>query len=116
MMRRSVVSEVKLSAQPRNEFGKGAARRLRREHKVPAVLYGHGTDPVHITLPGHDTMLALKHGGTNALLAIDVDGTETLAVPNRVQRPPVRGELEPLALLIVRRGEKVTVEVPVHVV
>ncbi|GAA1922148.1 50S ribosomal protein L25/general stress protein Ctc [Nocardioides marmoribigeumensis] len=110
------MSETKLTAETRTEFGKGAARRIRREHKVPAVLYGHGTDPVHITLPGHDTMLALKHGGTNALLAIDVDGKETLVLPKQVQRHPVKGELEHLDLLIVRRGEKVVVEVPVHVV
>jgi large subunit ribosomal protein L25 len=110
------MSETKLTAETRTEFGKGAARRIRREHKVPAVLYGHGTDPVHITLPGHETMLALKHGGANALLAIDVQGEETLALPKQVQRHPVKGELEHLDLLIVRRGEKVTVEVPVHVV
>ncbi len=110
------MSETKLTAETRTEFGKGAARRIRREHKVPAVLYGHGTDPVHITLPGHDTMLALKHGGTNALLAIDLAGEETLALPKQVQRHPVKGELEHLDLLIVRRGEKVVVEVPVHLV
>ncbi len=110
------MSETKLTAETRTEFGKGAARRIRRDHKVPAVLYGHGTDPVHITLPGHDTMLALKHGGTNALLAIDVEGAETLALPKQVQRHPVKGELEHLDLLIVRRGEKVVVEVPIHVV
>jgi large subunit ribosomal protein L25 len=110
------MSETKLTAETRTEFGKGAARRIRRDHKVPAVLYGHGTDPVHITLPGHDTMLALKHGGTNALLSIDVDGKETLALPKQVQRHPVKGELEHLDLIIVRRGEKVVVEVPVHVV
>jgi large subunit ribosomal protein L25 len=110
------MSETKLTAETRSEFGKGAARRIRRAHKVPAVLYGHGTDPVHITLPGHETMLALKHGGANALLSIDVDGKETLALPKQVQRHPVKGELEHLDLLIVRRGEKVVVEVPVHVV
>ena len=63
-----MASRAKIQAEPRTEFGKGAARRIRRADKVPAVLYGHGTDPVHITLPGHDTMLALKHGGANALL------------------------------------------------
>ena len=109
------MSETRLQAEARNEFGKGAARRIRRDHKVPAVLYGHGTDPVHVTLPGHETMLALKHGGANALLTIDLDGKETLALPRQVQRHPVKGELEHLDLLIVRRGEKVSVEVPVHV-
>ena len=110
------MSETRLQAEARNEFGKGAARRIRRDHKVPAVLYGHGTDPVHVTLPGHETMLALKHGGANALLTIDLDGKETLALPRQVQRHPVKGELEHLDLLIVRRGEKVVVEVPIHVI
>ena len=110
------MSETTLTAETRTEFGKGAARRIRRDHKIPAVLYGHGTDPVHITLPGHDTMLALKHGGSNALLSIDVDGKTTLALPKQVQRHPVKGELEHLDLIIVRKGEKVVVEVPVHVV
>jgi len=109
------MSETKLEAEPRTEFGKGAARRIRRAHKVPAVLYGHGTDPVHITLPGHDAMMALKHGGANALLSIDIDGKEQLALPKQVQRHPVRGELEHLDLLIVRRGEKVVVDIPVVV-
>jgi large subunit ribosomal protein L25 len=107
------MSETRLQAEPRTAFGKGAARRIRRAHKVPAVLYGHGTDPVHVTLPGHDTMMALKHGGANALLSIDLDGETQLALPKQVQRHPVRGELEHVDLLLVRRGEKVTVEVPV---
>jgi large subunit ribosomal protein L25 len=110
------MSETRLQAEARNEFGKGAARRIRRDHKVPAVLYGHGTDPVHVTLPGHETMLALKHGGANALLTIDLAGEETLALPKQVQRHPVKGVLEHLDLLIVRRGEKVVVEIPVHVI
>jgi large subunit ribosomal protein L25 len=110
------MSETRLQAEARSEFGKGAARRIRRAHKVPAVLYGHGTDPIHVTLPGHDTMMALKHGGANALLAIDLDGKVQLALPKQVQRHPVRGELEHVDLLIVSRGEKVTVDVPVHVV
>jgi large subunit ribosomal protein L25 len=110
------MSESRLQAESRNEFGKGAARRIRRAHKVPAVLYGHGTDPIHVTLPGHDTMMALKHGGANALLSIELDGDTQLALPKQVQRHPVRGELEHLDLILVRRGEKVTVDVPVHVV
>jgi large subunit ribosomal protein L25 len=105
--------ETRLLAESRTEFGKGAARRIRRAHKVPAVLYGHGTDPVHVTLPGHETMMALKHGGANALLSIDIDGKTQLVLPKQVQRHPVRGELEHLDLLIVRRGEKVTVDVPI---
>jgi large subunit ribosomal protein L25 len=107
------VAEVKLTAQPRTEFGKGAARRLRRSDMVPAVLYGHGTDPVHVALPGHATMMALKQ--SNALLNLDVDGTSTLALPKDVQRDPLKGFIEHVDLLIVRRGEKVTVDVPLHI-
>jgi large subunit ribosomal protein L25 len=110
------VSEGNIAAEPRTEFGKGAARRIRRASKVPAVLYGHGTDPIHVTLPGHDTMLALKHGGANALLTISIDGKEQLTLPKQIQRDPIKGHLEHLDLVIVRRGEKVTVDVPVHVV
>jgi large subunit ribosomal protein L25 len=108
------VSEVKLSAVPRTEFGKGAARRLRRAHQVPAVIYGHGTDPVHISLPGHETMLALKQH--NALLNLEIDGKSTLTLPKAVQRDPLKGWIEHVDLLIVRRGEKVTVDVSLHLV
>jgi len=108
------VAEIKLSAEQRTEFGKGAARRVRRENKVPAVLYGHGTDPVHVTLPGHETMLALKTA--NALLAIDLDGEKHLAIPKDVQRDPLKGFIEHVDLLIVRRGEKVTVDIAINVV
>src|SRR5687768_2391934 len=104
----------KITAETRTEFGKGAARRIRRADKIPAVLYGHGNDPVHITLPGHDTMLALKHGGANALLTLTVDGKEQLALPKQIQRDPIKGFLEHLDLILVRKGEKVTVEIPVH--
>ena len=110
------MSETRLQAESRTEFGKGAARRIRREAKVPAVLYGHGTDPVHITLPGHDTMMALKHGGANALLTIEIDGNTQLALPRQVQRDPIKGFLEHIDLLLVRKGEKVVVDVPIHVV
>ncbi len=110
------MSETKIQAEPRTEFGKGAARRIRRADKVPAVLYGHGTDPVHLTLPGHETMLALKHGGANALLSIDFEGTSQLALPKQVQRDPIKGFLEHLDLIVVRKGEKVVVDIPVHVV
>lgn len=104
--------EVKLTAEPRTEFGKGAARRLRRAHKVPAVLYGHGADPVHVALPGHATMLALKQ--SNTLLSVAIDGRAVLALPRDVQRNPLRGEIEHVDLLIVRRGEKVHVDVPLR--
>jgi large subunit ribosomal protein L25 len=109
-------ADSNITAEPRTEFGKGAARRIRRADKVPAVLYGHGNDPQHITLPGHDTMLALKHGGANALLTISIDGNEQMALPKQIQRDPIKGFLEHLDLIIVRKGEKVTVDIPVHLV
>ena len=108
------MSEVKISAEPRTEFGKGAARRIRRANKVPAVVYGHGGAPRHISLPGHELMLALK--SANVLLQIDIEGTTELTLPKDVQRDPVKGFLEHVDLVVVRRGEKVTVEVPLHVV
>ena len=80
------------------------------------MLYGHGNDPVHITLPGHDTMMALKHGGANALLDLDIDGKSQLALTKQVQVDPVRRVLEHIDLVVVRRGEKVTVDIPIHVV
>ncbi len=108
-------SELKIHAEPRTEFGKGAARRIRRADKVPAVLYGHGSDPVHITLPGHDLMLALKTGA-NALLSIELDGSSQLALPKQVQRDPIKGFIEHADLILVRRGEKVTVDIPIVIV
>lgn len=108
------MSENLLVAEERTEFGKGAARRVRRAHKVPAVLYGHGMDPKHLSLPGHDLMLALKHGGSNALLTLQVDGEEQLALPKAVTRDPIKGFLEHVDLVVVRRGEKVTVDVAIH--
>ncbi|MFE7439061.1 50S ribosomal protein L25/general stress protein Ctc [Streptomyces chartreusis] len=107
------MSEVKISAETRTEFGKGAARRIRRDSKVPGVLYGHGSDPLHLTLPGHDLLLALRT--PNVLIALDIDGkANELAIPKSVQRDPIKGFLEHVDLLLVKRGEKVTVEVPVH--
>ena len=106
--------EVRIATEPRTEFGKGAARRIRREAKVPAVLYGHGADPRHISLPGHELMLALKTA--NVLLTLDIEGKDELALPKDVQRDPIKGFLEHVDLVVVRRGEKVTVEIPVHVV
>jgi large subunit ribosomal protein L25 len=108
------VPEVRIAAESRTEFGKGAARRVRRANKVPAVLYGHGADVRHISLPGHELMLALKV--QNALLTIEMDGKTELALPKAVQRDPIKGFLEHVDLVVVRRGEKVTVEVAVHVV
>ncbi|MFD5799264.1 50S ribosomal protein L25/general stress protein Ctc [Streptomyces diastatochromogenes] len=107
------MSEVKLAAETRTEFGKGAARRIRRDSKVPGVLYGHGSDPLHLTLPGHELLLALRT--PNVLISLDIDGkTNELAIPKSVQRDPIKGFLEHVDLLLVKRGEKVTVEIPVH--
>src|SRR4051812_497397 len=105
----------KIPAETRTEFGKGAARRIRRADKIPAVLYGHGNDPVHVTLPGHDTMMALKHGGANALLELDIEGNGQLALTKAVQIDPIRRVIEHIDFVAVRRGEKVTVDVPVLV-
>jgi large subunit ribosomal protein L25 len=110
------MSEDLIKAEPRTEFGKGAARRIRRAAKVPAVIYGHGNDPIHVTLPGHDTMLAIKHGGANAVLNIEIDGKVQLALTKQVQADPIKGFLEHIDFVAVRKGEKVSVEVPVHVV
>jgi large subunit ribosomal protein L25 len=108
------MSAEKITAESRTEFGKGAARRIRRANKVPAVVYGHGQDPVHITLPGHDTMMALKHGGANALLELSIEGKDTLALTKQVQIDPIKRHLEHIDFVVVVKGEKVTVDVPVH--
>jgi large subunit ribosomal protein L25 len=104
-----------MKAEPRTEFGKGAARRVRRADKVPAVLYGHGADPVHLSLPGHDLMLALKT--SNVLIRLEgMKGGNKLALPKAVQRDPIKGFLRHVDLLLVERGEKVRVDVPLHLV
>ncbi|WP_370894330.1 50S ribosomal protein L25/general stress protein Ctc [Janibacter sp. GXQ6167] len=105
--------DLRLEAEKRTEFGKGAARRIRRAHKIPAVMYGHGADPIHITLPGHDAMMALKH--SNALLTIVIDGDEQLALAKDVQRDPIKPVIEHVDLVVVRKGEKVTVDVAITV-
>jgi len=111
------VSEVRIAAEPRTEFGKGAARRVRRANKVPAVLYGHGTPPVHISLPGHELLVALKHGGANTLLRLEgLESGDQLALPKSVVRDPIKGFFEHVDLLLVRQGEKVSVDIPVNVV
>ena len=106
--------EVHIAAETRSEFGKGAARRSRREGRVPAVLYGHGTETRHLSLPGHDLMLALKT--PNVLLRLEglKSGSE-IALPKAVQRDPVKGFIEHVDLILVRHGEKVTIEVPVRI-
>ena len=105
------MSEVKIAAQARTEFGKGAARRIRRADQVPAVIYGHGADPKHVSVPGHELLLALRTA--NVLISLDIDGTSELVIPKAVQRDPLRGFIEHVDLLSVKRGEKVTVEIPV---
>ncbi|MFE3523570.1 50S ribosomal protein L25/general stress protein Ctc [Streptomyces sp. NPDC059161] len=106
------MSEVKLAADVRSSFGKGAARSIRRENKVPGVIYGHGTEPVHVTLPGHDLLLALRT--PNVLLSLDLGGKTELAIPKAVQRDAIKGYLVHVDLLLVKKGEKVTVEVAVE--
>jgi large subunit ribosomal protein L25 len=107
------MGNIALQADVRTDFGKGAARRLRATGRVPAVLYGHGIDPVHLSLPGHEATLALRNA--NALLEIHFEGGSELALPREIQRHPIRRDLLHTDLLLVRRGEKVVVEVPVHV-
>ena len=106
----------KITAETRTEFGKGAARRIRRDNKVPAVVYGHGNEPIHIALPGHETMMALKHGGANALLEIEIDGKTQLGLTKQIQIDPITRFLEHVDFVAVKKGEKVTVNVPVHLV
>ena len=108
--------EVRLSAEPRTEFGKGGARRTRRAGKIPAVIYGHGADPRHISIPAREFAQALKHGGMNVLLTLDVNGADQLAIPKAIQRHPIKGIFEHVDLLAVRRGEKVTIDVPLQIV
>ena len=106
--------EVRIAAQPRTEFGKGPARRERRAGRVPAVLYGHGTDPRHVSLPGPDVLLALRTA--NVLIRLEgLPGGSQLALPKAVQRDAIKGSVEHVDLIMVRRGEKVTVEIPVTV-
>ncbi|MEU0831580.1 50S ribosomal protein L25/general stress protein Ctc [Streptomyces sp. NPDC056231] len=107
------MAEIKLAAQPRSEFGKGAARRARRDNQVPAVVYGHGAEPIHVTLPAHELLLALRTA--NVLIGLELDGKDTLVIPKAVQRNPLKGDIEHVDLLTVKRGEKVNVEVAVHV-
>ena len=109
------MSEVKISAEPRTEFGKGGARRTRRAGMVPAVLYGHGEKPQHIALPAREFAAAIRHGGLNQVFTIDIAGGSgtTLALAKAIQRDPIKDTFEHVDLIIVRRGEKVQVDVPV---
>ena len=105
--------EVRIEAEPRTEFGKGPSRRIRRAGRVPGVMYGHGAESRHFTLPEHDLMIALKT--PNALIRLEGLGTATLALPKAVQRDAIRGDIEHVDLIEVRSGEKVTVEIQVRV-
>jgi large subunit ribosomal protein L25 len=106
------VPEVRIAAEPRTEFGKGPARRERRAGRVPAVLYGHGAEPRHVSLPGHEVLMALRTA--NVLIRLEgLPGGSQLALPKAVQRDPIKGYVEHVDLITVRRGEKVTVEIPV---
>jgi large subunit ribosomal protein L25 len=111
-----IVADFRLVAEPRTEFGKGSARRTRREGRIPAVLYGHGQDVVHLSLPAREFAAALRNGGSNALLTIVLNGKEQLALTKAVQRDPLTRRHEHADLILVRRGERTTVEVPVVVV
>ncbi len=106
--------DTKVHAELRDSFGKGFARRLRAAGKIPAVLYGHGTDPVHVALPGHQLSLIVRRA--NALLELDIEGAQHLALVKDVQKDPVHQIIEHVDLLVVKKGEKVAIDVPVVVV
>jgi large subunit ribosomal protein L25 len=105
----------KITAELRTEFGKGAARRIRRDHKIPAVVYGHGGEATHITLPGHETTLALRHHGTSAVLELVIDGKDQLALTKQVQVDDIKRLIEHIDFIAVKAGEKVTAEIGVVV-
>lgn len=102
-----------LTAELRTQFGKGAARKIRAVGKIPAVIYGHGTDPQHVTLPGHELMLIIRKA--NQIITLDIAGKPQLALVKDVQKDPVRQIIEHVDLIVVRQGERVEVEVPIHV-
>jgi len=110
------VADFRLVAEPRTEFGKGSARRTRREGRVPGVMYGHGQDVVHLSVPARDFAATLRNGGTNALITIVLEGREQLVLIKAVQRDPLTRVHEHVDLVVVRRGEKVTVDIPVVIV
>lgn len=110
------MAEVRLNAEVRTEFGKGGARRTRRAGKIPAVIYGHGADPRHVSLPAREFTLAIRRGGSNVLLTLEIEGTDEFTIPKAIQRDPIKGDFEHVDLLAVRRGEKVTIDVPLVLV
>jgi large subunit ribosomal protein L25 len=107
------MSESKMAASYRKDFGKGAARKLRAAGHIPAVIYGHGEDPTHVSLPGHETTLLVRKA--NALIDLSIEGDDKLVLVKDVQRDPVRQVIEHLDLVVIRKGEKVTVDVAIHV-
>jgi large subunit ribosomal protein L25 len=109
-----MADDNKLVAEARTNFGKGAARRIRATGKIPAVIYGHGTEPQHVTLPGHEVSLILRKA--NAVFDLDIQGKSQLALVKDVQKDPVRQIIEHIDLVIVRKGEKVTIDIPIHVI
>jgi large subunit ribosomal protein L25 len=109
------VAEAVIAAETRTEFGKGAARRTRRAGKIPAVLYGHGTDPQHLSLPELEFKRIVREQGRNAVLTLDISGTPQLALTKTVVQHPIRPYIEHVDLLVIRRGEKVTVDVTIVV-
>ena len=110
------MADFRLVAETRTEFGKGSARRTRRAGRIPAVLYGHGQDVAHLSLPAREFAAALRNGGTNVLLTVVLDGNEQLALTKAVQRDPLTRQHEHVDLLLVRRGERTTVDVPIVIV
>ncbi|TDD91911.1 50S ribosomal protein L25/general stress protein Ctc [Saccharopolyspora karakumensis] len=110
------MSEVTIAVEQRNEFGKGAARRTRRAGQIPAVLYGHGSDPKHLSLPSVEFARAIRENGHNAVLTLEVAGSgKELALTKTITAHPIKGYIEHVDLLLVKRGEKVTVNVPIVV-
>lgn len=112
-MAKSATNQLTVSV--RSETGKGASRRARRDGKIPAVLYGHGSDPQHLELPAHDFAAVLRHAGTNAVLTLDINGKEQLALTKALDIHPIRRTIQHADLLVVRRGEKVVVEVTIAI-
>ncbi|QCH22755.1 50S ribosomal protein L25/general stress protein Ctc [Mycobacteroides salmoniphilum] len=115
MSKKNSPTSNKITVTVRTDTGKGASRRARRDGLVPAVLYGHGTTPEHLNLPARDFAAVLRHTGTNAILTLDIEGREQLALTKTIEIHPLRRNLVHADLLVVRKGEKVTVEVNVHV-
>lgn len=109
-----MADKIRISAETRTEFGKGSSRRARRVNLIPGVIYGHGDDPRHVLLPGHETSLAVRN--PNALITLDIEGDTQMVVPKDIQRDPLKPFIVHMDLLAVRKGEKIVVDVPVEVI